>query len=575
MSNFFSSLKNYTTQIIFVLILILFQSLSQLYLPTLMGDIVNIGVIQGDTQYILRVGKYMLLVAFAGMVCTVAASYFSSRVAMGFSKNLRDRVFSKVENFSFREFDRLGTASLITRTTNDIIQIERVLMVTLRMMVSAPLMFIGGIIMAVSKDAVLSLVIVLVTPVLAITTFILARKGLPLFKQIQLRLDRLNLVSREGLNGVRVIRAFNREEYEKKRFYNANQDLTHISIKVNQIMAVLMPTIMLVMNFTTIAVIWFGGIRIENGYMQIGDMMAFIQYVMLIMFSLIMVSMMFIMIPRAAVSAARINEVLSSTSEIKNPEKVSHPVKLIGTIEFKNVTFSYPGAEEPILNNISFFAKPGQTTAIIGGTGVGKSTLINLIPRFYDVDQGSILIDGIDIRELSQAELRSQIGFVPQKAVLFSGTITDNIRYGREDSSDGEVKAAAKTAQALEFIKQLPDGFDSIIAQGGNNLSGGQKQRLSIARALVKRPKIFIFDDSFSALDYKTDAKLREALKEATKDSTMILVAQRISTVWDAEKIIVLDKGKIVGVGTHCELLKTSNIYREIVTSQLTEEELA
>ncbi|MFZ7101098.1 MAG: ABC transporter ATP-binding protein [Peptococcaceae bacterium] len=574
MLKLFGSLKQYSIFIALVLILVFFQSLSQLYLPTLMSDIVDVGIIQGDINYILRIGLLMLLVALVGMVCTIAASFLSSKIAIGFSKDLREKIFTKVENFSLQEFDKLGTSSLITRTTNDITQIERVVMLILRMLISAPMMFIGGVIMAVSKDARLSLVIVVAIPILFITIIILTRKGIPLFKAVQQKLDKLNLVSREGLTGIRVIRAFNRDDYEKKRFYDANYDLTSISIRVNQIMAALMPIIMLVMNFTTIAVIWFGGIRIDNGYMQVGDLMAFIQYVMQIMFSLIMVSMMFIMIPRAAVSVARVNEVLDSFTEIKNPEKAQNN-NFKGVVEFRNVTFSYPGAEKPVLYNVSFTAKPGTTTAIIGGTGMGKSTLISLIPRFYDVNSGSIMIDGVDIRQISQEKLRSVIGFVPQKAVLFTGSVADNIRFGKGNATEGEVREAAVTAQAMEFIDEMEEGFNSLVIQGGNNLSGGQKQRLAIARALVRKPPIYIFDDSFSALDFKTDAKLREALKERTGDAAMIIVAQRVSTVMNADQIVVLDEGRIAGIGKHRELLNTCEVYREIVSSQLAEEELA
>jgi len=571
----FGSLKQYSASVAGVLILVFFQSLSQLYLPTLMADIVDIGVIRGDTKYILWVGGLMLVVALVGMGCTILSSFLSAKVTIGFSAKLREKVFRKVESFSLREFDDLGTSSLITRTTNDITQIERVLMLMLRMMVSAPLMIIGGIVMAVTKDMTLSLVIVVVIPIIALVIWIAARKGLPLFKEMQKKLDKLNLVAREGLTGVRVIRAFNRNDYEKERFQRANHDLTGTALKVNRIMAAVMPLMLLVMNFTTIAIIWFGGIRIEQGYLQVGEMMAFIQYVMLIMFSLIMVSMMFVMVPRALVSAGRINEILDTVPEIENPLKAKEIKNSRGVVEFRNVTFSYPQAEKPVLQDISFCAGPGQVTAIIGGTGSGKSTLMSLIPRFYDVNQGSILVDGVDIREISQKELRAKIGFVPQKAVLFTGTIADNIRYGKENATEEEIISALETAQAMEFIKEMKDGLDSLIAQGGNNLSGGQKQRLAIARALIRKPEIYIFDDSFSALDFKTDANLRKALEEEIKNKTVFIVAQRISTIRNADQIIVLDKGRIAGSGRHKELLTTCEIYREIASSQLAEEESA
>lgn len=574
MIKLFKFLKPYAASIAVILILVFFQSLSELYLPTLMSNIVDTGIVNGDTNYILKIGGFMLLVAAGGTICTILASFLSSKVATGFSKDLRKNVFSRVESYSLQEFDKIGASSLITRTTNDITQIQQVLVMMLRMMISAPMMCIGGIIMAVSKDAKLSLVIIVVMPILAMAIGIIGKKGMPLFKMMQLKIDKLNLVLRENLTGIRVIRAFNKIDHEKKRFDKANLDLTNTAIKVNKIMAALMPIMMVVLNFTTIAVVWFGGIRIDNGSMQVGDLMAFIQYVMQIMFSLIMVSMMFILIPRASASAVRINEVLDTVSEINDGDNAKSSNKK-GYIEFKDVTFNYPGAEKPALSNISFSAKPGETTAIIGGTGSGKSTLISLIPRFYDVSDGNILVNGIDIREMTQEDLRLKVGFVPQKAVLFSGTIVDNIRYGKGNASYEEVKHAAEIAQASDFISNMKDGFESVISQGGTNVSGGQKQRLSIARALVRRPEIYVFDDSFSALDFKTDAKLRAALKKETGKSTVIIVAQRVSTVMDADRIIVLDDGQIAGIGNHKELLNNCDVYREIVSSQLSEEELA
>lgn len=568
-------LKPFAWSVATVLVLVLFQSLADLYLPTLMSDIVDIGIVNGDNQYILRVGGLMLLFTAGSALCMITASFLSSKIATGFGRNLRSMVFARVESYSLHEFDQLGTASLITRTTNDITQIQQVLFMMMRMMVSAPMMSIGGIIMAVSKDAVLSLVFVVVLPVLAGAILLIFRKGVPLFKVMQVNLDKLNLVLREGLTGIRVVRAFNRLDHERERFIAANSDLTGTAIKVNKLMAVLMPVMMLVMNLTTIAIVWFGGIRVDHGDMQVGGMMAFLQYAMQIMFSLIMISFMFIMIPRAEASAVRINEVLDVVPEIKDAEKVKHAGNKSGFVEFRNVTFSYPGAEQPAISNISFTAGPGEVTAIIGGTGSGKSTLINLIPRFYDIDRGSILIDGVDVREMSQESLRARIGLVPQKAVLFTGTIADNIRYGKEDAADEDVRRAAETAQATEFITSMKDGFDSVIAQGGTNVSGGQKQRLSIARALVRKPEIYVIDDAFSALDYKTDARLRTALRKETADATVLIVAQRVSTVMDADRIIVMDKGKIAATGSHRELLNTCEVYREIVYSQLSGEEIA
>lgn len=575
MIKLFRNLKPYRWLVAAVLVFVFFQTLSELYLPTLMADIVDKGVVNGDTPYIWRIGGFMLLVALGGMACSIAASYFSSRAATGFGKLLRGKVFKHVSNFSLEEFDTIGTASLITRTTNDITQVQQVLIMILRMMVMAPMMCLGGIIMAVSKDATLSLVLVVILPVLAGAIFLIARKGLPLFKAIQKKIDKLNLVMRESLTGIRVIRSFNRTDYESKRFDAANLDLTDTSIKVNKIMAFMMPIMMLVMNLSSVAIIWFGGLRIDAEQMQVGDLMAFLQYAMQIMFSLVMVSMMFVMIPRASASAIRINEVLDMDPVIKDSAMGSQTTETKGLVEFQNVSFSYPGAEQPAVQDISFTAKPGQVTAIIGGTGSGKSTLISLIPRFYDVQEGSVRVDGVDVRDMTQEELRNKIGFVPQMAVLFSGTINENIRYGKEDATDEEVRRAAEIAQATDFIGKMEQGFESPIAQGGTNVSGGQKQRLSIARALVRPAEIYIFDDSFSALDFKTDAKLRAALKQETKESTVIIVAQRVSTVLDADQIIVMNDSQIAGVGTHQELMETCDVYKEIVYSQLSEEEIA
>lgn len=568
-------LKPFQLPIYLVLVLVLLQSLAELYLPTLMSDIVDKGVITGDTDYIWKIGGFMMLVAAGGMICSIAASFFSAKAASGFGKSLRSKLFSHVSNFSLHEFDQLGTASLITRTTNDITQIQQVLVMMLRMMAMAPMMCIGGIIMAYSKDSKLTLVLAVSLPVLVLAIVFIASKGMPLFKAMQVKLDKLNRVLRENLTGIRVIRSFNRIDYEKKRFNEANWDLTQTAIQVNKLMAAMMPIMMLVLNLSTVAIIWFGGLRISSGHMQVGDMMAFIQYAMQIMFSFIMLSMMFVMIPRASVSAVRINEVLQTVADIKDPTVTSSEEGVQGQVEFKDVTFSYPGAEMPAIENISFKMKPGEVTAIIGGTGSGKSTLINLIPRFYDVDSGAVLINGVDIRQLTQERLRKKIGFVPQQAVLFTGSISENIRYGKEDATDDEVQHAATIAQAAEFITPMENGYNAMIAQGGTNVSGGQKQRLSIARALVRKPEIYIFDDSFSALDFKTDAKLRAALKEETGDSTLLIVAQRVSTIMDADQIIVLDHGRIVGIGAHKELLENCPVYREIVLSQLSEEEIA
>ncbi|MCL6590676.1 MAG: ABC transporter ATP-binding protein/permease [Firmicutes bacterium] len=568
-------LRPYTIPIIAVIVLIYLQTMADLTLPNLMSDIVNIGIVNGNVNYIMKTGSQMLLIAAGGVLCAIAAGLLSSQIAMGFGRILRSKLFIHVTNFSLYEFDKFGTPSLVTRNTNDITQLQMVTMIILRMMVMAPIMCIGGIIMALSKDKGLAWVIVAVVPILAITILILARIAFPIFKTIQAKIDKINLVLREELTGIRVIRAFNRIDDEKRRFEEANFDLMRISIRVNRLMSGLMPIMMLMMNFTTIAIIWFGSVRIDRGATNIGNMMAFLQYAMQIMFSLLMASLMFIMLPRAQASAGRINEVLETIPGITGPKNPKSTGFKKGYVEFKNVTFSYQGAEEPALKNISFAAAPGEVTAIIGSTGSGKSTLINLIPRFYDVSSGSVEVDGVDVREMSQETLRAKIGFVPQKAVLFTGTIAENIRYGKETATDDEIRRAAEIAQAAEFIEGMKDGYDSLIAQGGTNISGGQKQRLSIARALAGKPEIYIFDDSFSALDFKTDAKLRAALKKETAEATVIIVGQRVATIMDADRIIVLDEGKIAGMGTHQELYQNCEVYREIVASQLSEDELA
>jgi ATP-binding cassette subfamily B protein len=534
-----------------------------------MAHIVDGGIIRGDTGYIIRVGGIMLLVTIVGTICAIFASYYSARVAVGFGQIIRGRIFSHVERFSLDEFDTVGTASMITRTTNDTTQLQQVLVIMLRMMIAAPLTGIGGIVLASYQDVRLSWIFLIVVPVIIVALGVTLLKALPLFQVMQQRIDALNLVLDEGLTGVRVIRAFDRDAYERRRFDTANENLTRTSIKVNQIVAVLMPLMMLILNLSTIAIIWFGSIQVDRGDLQIGALLAFLQYAMQILFSLLMVTMMFVMVPRAAASAKRINEVLAIVPEINDAPQVRRAEDERGHVEFHNVTFSYPGAEEPAIADISFDAGPGEVTAIIGGTGSGKSTLINLIPRFYDVDSGSIHVDGVDVREMSQEHLRAKIGFVPQRAVLFFGTAASNIRYGDEHASDEAMRHAADIAQASEFITAMPQGFDSPIAQGGTNLSGGQKQRLSIARALVRRPEIYIFDDSFSALDFRTDANLRAALRQETRDATVLIVAQRVSTVMDADRIIVLDEGRVAGIGDHRELMQTCAVYREIVSSQI------
>ncbi len=568
-------MRPYRGLLVLVLILAFGQAIANLYLPTLMANIIDYGIIKNDISYIWRTGGIMALVAIGGTIAAVVGIFFSSRVATGFGKIIRAKLFTHVQKFSLHEFDTVGTASLITRTTNDTTQVQQMLVIILNMMITAPITMIAGIILALRQDVGLAWILVVDIPILVTAILLLMGRAIPLFRLIQVKLDKLNLILDEGLTGVRVVRAFDRQKYEEQRFDTANRDLTDISIRVNRIVATLMPLMMFILNVSSIAILWFGSIRINNGDLQVGAMIAFLQYAMLILFALLMVSMMFIMLPRAAASATRINEVLAIEPEINDAEQVRRADEISGYVEFEDVTFSYPGAEEPALSHISFNARPGEVTAVIGGTGAGKSTLVSLIPRFYDIDSGHILVDGVDVREMSQEHLRAKIGFVPQKAVLFSGTIAENIRHGKENASDEEIQHAADIAQATEFIQSMEYGFDSVIAQGGTNVSGGQKQRLSIARALVRRPEIYVFDDTFSALDFKTDAKLRAALKKETQDSTVLIVAQRVSTVMDADQIIVLDEGHVAGIGTHRELMQTSEVYREIVSSQLSSEEIA
>jgi ATP-binding cassette subfamily B protein len=558
-----------------ILLLAFFQSLANLYLPTLMADIVDNGILKNNVGYIARVGGVMVLVTLGGTACAIVGAYFSSHVAIGFGRIIRGRIFNHVEQFSLHEFDAFSTASLITRTTNDTTQIQQVLTLTLTFVITAPMMAIGGVILAIGQDRALALILVAIMPVVFVVFMLIIRQAIPLFLLIQVKLDRLNLVLDEGLIGVRVIRAFDRNRSQNQRFDVANTDVTTTAIKVNRIMAFLMPAMLLVLNLTSLAVLWFGSIRIDQGHMQLGALIAFLQYAMLILFSVLMVSVMFVMLPRAAASAARINQVLDKAPEINDPSVAASMRESRGLVELQDVTFSYPGAEEPALSHVSLAANPGEVIAIIGGTGSGKSTLVSLIARFYDVTSGKIVVDGLDVRELSQAQLRSRIGFVPQKPVLFSGSIADNIRYGLEDASDVDVQHALRIAQAVDFVNQMPEGIDSTIAQGGTNLSGGQKQRLCIARALVRKPEIYVFDDSFSALDFTTDARLRAALKRETAGATVILVAQRVGTIMDADQIIVLDNGRVAGVGSHHELMATSDIYQEIVASQLGSQEIA
>ncbi|MDI3496183.1 MAG: ATP-binding cassette, subfamily multidrug efflux pump [Patescibacteria group bacterium] len=567
--------KPYIWPLVFLTILTFGQTMANLALPDYMANIVNQGIVGGDSGVIYHFGLIMLLITFAGGLATIGVGYLASKIGTGFSRKIRDALFTKIESFSLVEFNKFSTASLITRSTNDIQQIQRVLIMLLRLALMAPFMGIIAIAKAYSLAPSMSWIMAVSITALVVIIAVIFKIAMPKFKKLQKLVDKLNLVTREMLTGLRVIRSFNKEKYEENKFKEANQELTSVNLFVNRLMVILQPAMMLILNLTVITIVWLGAGQIDAGTLQIGNMLAFMQYAMQAIFAFLMISIIFIMIPRASVSATRIAEVLESETTIKDPKHPIKPKNLGGRIEFKDVAFSYTGSEEPVLQHLSFVAMPGQTTAIVGSTGSGKSTVVNLIPRFYDVTAGQILVDGVDVRAMSQKELRSRIGYISQKAILFSGTIRENIKYGMPNADDKDVMQAAEIAQALEFIEELEEKFESHIAQAGANISGGQKQRLAIARALAKNPEIFIFDDSFSALDFKTDAALRKALQTRIKGKTVLIVAQRISTIMHAEKIVVLDAGKIVGKGTHSELLRNCTVYREIASSQLSEQELA
>ncbi|MDH4066353.1 MAG: ABC transporter ATP-binding protein/permease, partial [Acidobacteriota bacterium] len=516
MPKLFRLIVPFRSSVACVLVLALAQSMANLYLPRLMADIVDHGIVPGDTRRILEIGGLMLLVAVLGTCCAVGASFFASRVATGFGRVVRGRIFDRVARFSVHQFDRFSTASLITRTTNDTTQVQQVLIMLLTMAVTAPMMAIGGVALSLSQDARLARVLIAAIPILGLVFFLIMRLAVPLFQQMQAKIDRLNLVLDEGLSGVRVIRAFDRGAHESRRFAEANHDVTRTAIAVNRLVALLMPAMFLTMNVTSVSIVWLGAARIDSGALQVGAMMASLQYAIQILFAVFMVTAVFVMLPRASASAARINEVLDVTPEVNDPSEPGPAGAARGHVEFQDVTFQYPGAEEPALTGVSFTARPGEITAIIGGTGSGKSTLAGLIPRFYDVHAGRVLVDGVDVRKLRQQDLRAKIGYVPQKTVLFSGTVASNIRFGHETATDADLRHAAAVAQAAEFVEAMPDGYGSAVSQGGTNLSGGQKQRLAIARALVRRAEIYVFDDSFSALDFATDARLRAALRADT-----------------------------------------------------------
>ncbi len=575
MLKLFALLKPLRGSVAIVTALALAQSLANLYLPRLMADIVDFGIVRGDTRKIYEIGGLMLLVAIIGTCCAVAGSYFASKVATGFGRIVRGRVFDRVAHFSVHQFEEFSTASLITRTTNDTTQVQQVLLMLLSMAISAPMMAIGGVTLSLSQDARLARVLIAVIPILAVVFFVIMWKAVPLYQQMQVKIDRLNLVLDEGLSGVRVIRAFDRGADQSRRFAAANEAVTSNAINVNRLVALLMPAMFFMMNLTSVLILWFGAVRIDAGEMHVGAMMASLQYAIQILFAVFMVTAVFVMLPRAAASAERINAVLDVVPDVVDPVQPRPAGEVRGRLEFQNVTFQYPGAEEPAVSDVSFTALPGEVTAIIGGTGSGKSTLAGLIPRFYDVNAGRLLVDGVDVREMRQEELRARIGYVPQKAVLFTGTVASNIRFGHDEATDDEMRHAATVAQAAEFIDQTADGYGSPVSQGGTNLSGGQKQRLAIARALSRRAQIYVFDDSFSALDFATDARLRAALRADLATATVVIVSQRIGTVMNADRIVVLDDGRVVGQGTHAKLLETCEVYRQIAESQASLGEVA
>ena len=575
MKKVLSYFKPYSISVVLIIAVLFCQAMCELALPSYMSDIINNGIVKGDMSYILSTGGWMLLITALSVCCAIGTSLLASRTASFAARDTRKALFNKITSFSANEFDQFQTSSLITRTTNDIQMVQQASIMIMRMAFFAPIMGIGALIKALKTSPSLTWTIGLALVLILVIMLIQFLMVMPKFSVLQSKLDKLNLIVGERLSGLLVVRAFNSEKYEEERFDNANKELTKIGIFINRAMSFMFPALMLVMNLSSILIVWIGSHMIDAHNLMIGDMLAFLQYSMHIIMSFLVITMMFIMVPRAVVSANRIGEVLKVEPSINDKETPSDLKDPKGVLEFKNVDFAYPDAEEKTLENLSFTAKPGQTTAIIGSTGSGKSSLINLIPRFFDVTGGQITFDGVDIRDLSQEELRSHIGIVPQKGLLFSGTIASNLAFGKKDATEDDMYEALKTAQALDFVNEMPKGLYTEVSQGGTSVSGGQKQRLSIARALIKKPQVYIFDDSFSALDFKTDKLLRTSLKEEVGNSTFIIVAQRINTIIDADQIIVLDEGKIAGIGTHKKLLETNEIYREIAYSQLNEEELA
>jgi ATP-binding cassette, subfamily B, multidrug efflux pump len=562
-------LRPYTRPMLLVVLLQLVGTIASLYLPSLNADIIDKGIARGDTGYILTTGGWMLTVTLLQIVCSISAVYFGARTAMSFGRDVRRAVFHRVGEFSSREVAKFGAPSLITRNTNDVQQVQMLVVMSFTMLVAAPIMMVGGVVMALRQDIGLSWLMLVSVPALVISVGTIVSQMVPGFRQMQTRIDTVNRVLREQISGIRVVRAFVREPYETKRFGEANADLTRTALRVGRLMAMIFPTVMLILNASSVAVLWFGASRIDAGQMQIGALTAFLQYLMQILMSVMMATFMLVMLPRAAVCAERIQEVLGTESSVAPPAAPVTECRSRAELELHDVTFQYPGAAAPVLRNISFRAGPGTTTAVIGSTGAGKTTLVSLVPRLFDVTGGSVTVDGVDVRELDPDLLWERIGLVPQRPYLFTGTIASNLRYGRPDASDEELWEALEIAQARDFVEEMPEGLDAPIAQGGTNVSGGQRQRLAIARALVRRPEIYLFDDSFSALDLGTDARLRAALRPVTADSAVVIVAQRVSTIMNADQIIVLDDGAVVGIGRHDELLDTCPTYAEIVESQL------
>jgi ATP-binding cassette, subfamily B, multidrug efflux pump len=569
-------LRPYARTIFLVLGLLLIGAIGNLYLPNLQGDIINNGVVKGDTNYILRVGALMLLVTAVVGASAIVAVYFSSRVAMGFGRDVRAAIFTKVQSFSQVEVNTFGPASLITRNTNDVQQVQQVIFIALTIMVSAPILIVGGIIMAVRTDPALSGLLLVILPIMAVVIGLTFVRLVPLFRTTQTKIDRINQVMRETLSGVRVIRAFVRTNHEEARFEAASRDLYDVQLAATRVFAITQPIILAIFNLSTVAVLWFGALRIESGDLSIGNLTAFLQYLLQILFATLTAVFLFILVPRASVSSGRIREVLETEPSIHDPDLAVVPPSDgpdHGVVEFRDVEFRYPGAEQAVLRGISFRAGPGRTTAIVGSTGSGKSTLVNLIPRFYDATSGAVLVDGVDVKAMNREDLWARIGLIPQKAFLFSGTVASNLRFGKADATDEELWRALEISQGKEFVSEMAGGLDAEIAQGGTSVSGGQRQRLSIARAIVKNAPIYVFDDSFSALDFATDARLRAALDRELGGATVIIVAQRVGTIINADQIIVMDDGAVVGIGTHRQLLETNETYREIVYSQLSEDE--